>query len=77
MHPGLYVGEAVGPSCRGNCGDGFGGDVDLDVISVEVETISTYDITEWQDVNDEEEKIQTPNLGGRLVTKEQWRRCSY
>ena len=36
MHPDFDVGEAVGECGVSGSGDGFGGDVDLDVVSVAV-----------------------------------------
>ncbi|KAF0046975.1 hypothetical protein F2P81_000608 [Scophthalmus maximus] len=51
-----------------SCGDGFGRDVDLDIIGVEVEVKSmfAYDISEWQDVKDEKERTKQRTLGDAL-----------
>lgn len=49
-------------------GDGFGGDVELDVIgvAVEVETMTMYDITMWEDVENEQERTKHRTLGDAL-----------
>ena len=68
LHPGLNIGETVGQGGGYSCGDGFGRDVDLDIIgvAVEVKTIFTYDISEWQDVKDEKERTKHRTLGDAL-----------
>ena len=36
VHPGFYVGEAVGEGGENSWSDGFGGDVELSVVSIAV-----------------------------------------
>lgn len=57
VHPGFYVGEAVGEGGENSCGDGFGGDVDLSVVSiaVKVKSMAADDVTKWKHVEDEED----------------------
>ena len=67
LHPGLNIGEAVGQGGGYSCSDGFGRDVDLDIIAVtlEVKTMFAY-IFEWQDVKDEKERTKHRTLGDAL-----------
>ena len=77
LHPGLNISVAIGQGGGYSCGDGFGRDVDLDIIgvAVEVKTMFVYDISEWQDAKEEKREDQALNLGGRLVTEEQLLMC--
>ena len=60
--------EAVGECGVSGSGNGFGGDVDLDVvnIAVKVETMVVYDGAKRQHVQDEEEWTKYRTLGDAL-----------
>ena len=67
MHPGFDV-KAGGESGVGGGRDGVDGDVKLDVIGVamELETVSADDVTEGEQVQDEEEGTKHRTLGDAL-----------
>ena len=56
IHPGFYVGEAVGEGGENGWVYGFGGDVQLSIVSVavKVKTMAADDVTGWEHVEDEE-----------------------
>ena len=57
VHPGFYVGEAVGEGGENSWSDGFGGDVELSVvgIAVKVKSMAADDVAKWEHIEDEED----------------------
>ena len=68
MHPDFDFSEAVGECGVSGSSDGFGGDVDLDVVSIAVkaETMVAYDTAKAQHVQDEEKWTTHRTLGDTL-----------
>ena len=68
MHSGFDFREAVGECGESGSGDGFGGDVDLDInsVAVEAETMMAYDVAILKHVQDEEEWTKHQTLGDAL-----------
>lgn len=61
--------ETVGDGRVGGGGDGFGGDVELGVVSVEVEVenMVAYDVAKGEQVEDEAEGAEKWTLGDTLI----------
>lgn len=55
VHPSFDVGEAVSEGGENGRSDGFGGNVQLGVVSiaVEVKTMAADDVTKWEHVKNE------------------------
>ncbi len=68
MHPGFNFIETVAEFGVGGVGDVFGGYVHLDVvgITVELESMLTDDLTEGEDIENEEEGTKHRPLGDTL-----------
>ena len=64
MHLDFDFNEAVGECGVRSSSDGFGGDIDLDVVNVavKVETLAAYDAAKGQHVQAEEEWIKKFSL---------------
>lgn len=71
MHPGSNFSEAVCQGGVGCCGDGFWGDVNLDIVckTVEMETMLADDVTEGEHVENEQERTKHRTLGDALGQK--------
>jgi len=68
VHPGFIVSEAIGDSGVGGRGDGFSGDVELNIIgiAVKIETMVANDIAKGKQVYYEEERTKHRTLGDAL-----------
>ena len=60
LHPQFNFSEAVGQSGMSCCGDGFDGDIELDVIGIaeQVEPMMVYNVNKWEHVDDEQDRTK-------------------
>ena len=65
LHPWFYISKTGGESKVGDWGDGLAGEAELGVVSVavEIETMTTDDLSKGKDVNDKEEGTKHGTLG--------------